>query len=65
MLSLASENPTWGYRRIHRELVAVGITVAASTVWNILKEHGIGPAPERTHTTRATRPADTSFSTAP
>ncbi|WP_370467125.1 hypothetical protein [Streptomyces sp. 5-10] len=32
---------------IHGELTSLGIKVAASTVWNILKEHGIGPAPER------------------
>ncbi|MFE7331264.1 hypothetical protein ACFU8W_41390 [Streptomyces sp. NPDC057565] len=34
-----------GYRRIHGELAAPGIEVAASTVWEILKEHGIPPAP--------------------
>ncbi|MEU5057423.1 MULTISPECIES: integrase core domain-containing protein [unclassified Streptomyces] len=54
VLRLAGENPNWGYRRIHGELVALGIKVAASTVWNILKEHGIDPAPERHHTTWAT-----------
>jgi hypothetical protein len=42
-----------GYRRIHGELTALGITVAASTVWEILKEHGIPPAPERQSTTWA------------
>ncbi|MGW9032362.1 helix-turn-helix domain-containing protein [Streptomyces sp. NPDC055722] len=45
MLRLANQNPDWGYRRIHGKLVALGITVTASTVWNILKEHGIGPHP--------------------
>ncbi|MFF1360991.1 integrase core domain-containing protein [Streptomyces sp. NPDC058297] len=54
VLRLAGENPNWGYRRIHGELVALGITVAASIVWNILKEHGIDPAPERHHTTWTT-----------
>jgi hypothetical protein len=48
---LAQENSSWGYRRIHGELVALGIKAAASTMWNILKEHGIDPAPERNHTT--------------
>jgi len=42
-----------GYRRIHGELAALGIKVAASTVWEMLKEHGIPPAPERDGTTRA------------
>jgi hypothetical protein len=47
VLRLAHENTSWGYRRIHGELAALGIKVAASTVWEILKEHGIPPAPER------------------
>jgi len=44
---LARENPTWGYRRIHGELARLGITIAASTVWTILKNAGIDPAPGR------------------
>lgn len=32
-LRLASENPPWGYRRIHGELTTLGIKTAASTVW--------------------------------
>lgn len=47
------ENPSWGYRRIHGELTSLGIKVATTTVRNILKEHGIDPAPERDHTTWA------------
>jgi transposase InsO family protein len=50
VLRLARENPSWGYRRIHGELVALGVTVAASTVWEILKGRGIDPSPERQHT---------------
>ncbi|MGP3927879.1 helix-turn-helix domain-containing protein [Streptomyces sp. 8N616] len=44
VLRLARENPTWGYRRIHDELAALGIKLAPSTVWEILKAHGIDPA---------------------
>ncbi|WP_239340681.1 integrase core domain-containing protein, partial [Frankia sp. CiP3] len=48
VLRLARENSSWGYRRIHGELLVLGIKVAASTVWEILKDAGIDPAPERT-----------------
>ncbi|QIY76805.2 integrase core domain-containing protein [Streptomyces sp. RLB1-33] len=53
VLRLARENSSWGYRRIHGELAALGIKVAASTIWEILREHGIPPAPERESTTWA------------
>ena len=48
VLRLARQNPKWGYRRIHGELAGPGVTVAAPAVWEILKTHGIGPAPRRT-----------------
>jgi putative transposase len=48
VLRLAWENPEWGYRRIHGELADLGVMVAASTVWEILKTNGTGPAPRRT-----------------
>jgi transposase InsO family protein len=53
VLRLARENPSWGYRRLHGELLVLGVRVAASTVWEILTEAGIDPAPERASSTWA------------
>ena len=47
IIAMATENPTWGYRRICGELVGVGHRIAASTVSQILKDNEIDPAPGR------------------
>src|ERR1039457_6170618 len=44
---LAKENPLQGHRRIHGELTKPGVTVAHSTVQEILHAAGINPAPRR------------------
>jgi transposase len=53
VLRTVRENPGWGYRRVHGELLVLGVKVAPSTVWEILKDASIGPAPERSATTWA------------
>ncbi|MEV4400000.1 hypothetical protein [Nonomuraea sp. NPDC049607] len=47
ILRLVRENPGWRHRRVHGELTTLGIKVAPSTVWEILKQAGLDPAPER------------------
>ncbi len=48
VLRLARENSGWGYRRIHGELAGLGVKVAASTVWEILRASGIDPGRRQT-----------------
>jgi hypothetical protein len=42
---MATDNPSWGHRRVHGELIRLGHRIAASTVWQILHDAGIDPAP--------------------
>jgi hypothetical protein len=44
---MAKENRDWGYRRIEGALSNLGHEIARSTIAQILKRHGIEPAPER------------------
>ncbi len=55
ILRFAKENPTWGYDRIQGALANVGYHISNRTVGNVLKAHGVEPAPDRKqHTTWAT-----------
>lgn len=45
-----------GLPRVHGELTTAGITVAASTVWEVIQAEGIDPAPDRAATTWADFP---------
>ncbi|MDF1556382.1 MAG: helix-turn-helix domain-containing protein [Deferrisomatales bacterium] len=47
VLRIARENPSWGYDRMQGALANLGHTISDTTVGNILKAHGIEPAPER------------------
>jgi putative transposase len=47
VLRLATENPTWGYRRIHGELAGLGYQIGASTIWTILHTAGLDPSTRR------------------
>ncbi len=49
-VKFAKENPTWGYDRISGALSNVGYHICDSTIGNILKSHGIEPAPMRERT---------------
>lgn len=51
VVRFATENRTWGYRRMQGVLSHVGCKLAVSTIAEILRRHGIEPAPERSRKT--------------
>jgi transposase InsO family protein len=51
IVRMARENPSWGSDRIVGALANLGLRVRDQTVGNVLKRHGLPPAPERTTTT--------------
>jgi transposase InsO family protein len=52
IVQMARENSGWGYDRIAGALTNLGHEVSAQTVGNVLKRHGLAPAPKRSqHTT--------------
>ena len=40
VIRIATDNPTWGHRRVQGELVKLGHPIAASTVWQICTTPG-------------------------
>ena len=51
VIRIATDNRDWGYDRIAGALANLGHAVSDQTVGNILKRHGIPPAPKREKTT--------------
>src|SRR5262245_49514049 len=47
VVRMAQDNRDWGYRRILGAISNLGHNLARGTIANILKKHGIEPAPER------------------
>jgi hypothetical protein len=47
VLRLATENPRWGYQRLHGELLKLGYRVSATAIRSLLRRHGVPPAPRR------------------
>jgi putative transposase len=52
IVRMAKENPSWGYDRVVGALGNLGYPLSDQTVGNILRRHGVAPAPQRKHTVR-------------
>src|SRR6516225_9653231 len=50
VVRMAKENPSWGYDRIVGALANLGYRLSDQTVGNILRRHGLSPAPKRKQT---------------
>ena len=50
IVQMANDNPTWGEDSIRDRLAELGIAVTDRTVANVLRRHGIPPAPQRIKT---------------
>jgi putative transposase len=50
IIRMASENGDWGYDRIAGALANLGYAISDQTVGNVLRRHGLPPAPERKRT---------------
>src|SRR5437870_3116590 len=51
VVQMAKENPGWGYDRIVGALANLGHVVSDQTVGNVLRRHGLAPAPKRSRNT--------------
>lgn len=51
IVQMARENSGWGYDRIAGALANLGHKASDQTVGNVLRRHGIAPAPKRSQTT--------------
>ena len=51
IVQMAKQNSGWGYDRIVGALANLGYAVSDQTVGNVLKRHGIAPAPQRSRST--------------
>src|SRR5712691_1059602 len=51
VVQMTKENPGWGYDRIVGALANLGHVVSDQTVGNILRRHGLAPAPKRSQNT--------------